>query len=278
MNKKLQEMSSIKNLTLAVIGHVEWVSFLSVDKLPQQGIISHGNNYKEEPAGGGAVAAVQMARLTNKKVHFFTALGNDSIGKKSFDRLNDLGLKVHAAWRDVPTRKGFSFVGPNSERAIIVFGERIQPQYSDPLPWEILKNLDGVFITAADSQTIKLSRKAKVVCATPRTKAKYLNEANIRLDALISSQLDPDEKIEANKISIEPKVEISTEGALGGQYRPGGRYESINLHGQEKDSYGCGDSFAAGVTAALAAKWEVKEAINLGAKCGAKCATFFGPY
>jgi ribokinase len=44
------------------------------------------------------------------------------------------------------------------------------------------------------------------------------------------------------------------------------------------DSYGCGDSFAAGVTAGLAAGWDAAAAIGLGARCGAACAGVFGPY
>jgi ribokinase len=44
------------------------------------------------------------------------------------------------------------------------------------------------------------------------------------------------------------------------------------------ETYGCGDSFAAGVTAGLAAGWSTTEAIKLGAQCGATCATHFGPY
>ncbi len=271
-------MSSIKDLDLAVVGHTEWVSFVSVKRLPKPGGICHGSNLKEEPAGGGAVAAIQMTKLTKKKVHFFTALGKDAIGKKCFKRLRELGLSLHVAWRDHPTRKGFSFVDSNAERAITVVGERIQPNSLDPLPWNLLENYDGIFLTAADTELIKLCRKAKVLCATPRVKVKYLNEANIQLDALIGSNLDSEEKQEAQKIKTKSKVTILTEGSLGGELDPGGRYEAFKLTTQELDSYGCGDSFAAGVTAGLAANYDVKEAIELGANCGAKCATIFGPY
>jgi ribokinase len=44
------------------------------------------------------------------------------------------------------------------------------------------------------------------------------------------------------------------------------------------DAYGCGDSFAAGVTAGLAAGWSPEQAISLGCHCGAACATWLGPY
>ena len=47
----------------AVIGHVEWVQFARVERLPAPGEIVHALEWWEEAAGGGAVAAVELARL-----------------------------------------------------------------------------------------------------------------------------------------------------------------------------------------------------------------------
>ena len=58
--------------------------FIKVDSLPIAGEISHGEIYDELPAGGGAVAAVKLAKLTGQRIHFITALGRDLIGKKRF--------------------------------------------------------------------------------------------------------------------------------------------------------------------------------------------------
>jgi ribokinase len=44
------------------------------------------------------------------------------------------------------------------------------------------------------------------------------------------------------------------------------------------DFYGCGDSFAGGVTYGLGAGMPIDEALALGARCGAACATGRGPY
>jgi ribokinase len=44
------------------------------------------------------------------------------------------------------------------------------------------------------------------------------------------------------------------------------------------DAYGAGDSFAAGLTFALAAGYGVDEALALAARCGAACLTGRGPY
>ena len=44
------------------------------------------------------------------------------------------------------------------------------------------------------------------------------------------------------------------------------------------DGYGCGDSFAAGLTFGLARGLELEAALALAARCGAVCATGHGPY
>ena len=60
-----KEISKLPKLKLAVIGHVEWVTFLKVDQLPISGQISHSKECFEDAAGGAAVSAVQMARSSH---------------------------------------------------------------------------------------------------------------------------------------------------------------------------------------------------------------------
>ena len=80
-----KEIFRLPKLKLAVIGHIEWVTFLKVDKLPLAGEISHAKDYFEEAAGGAAVAAVQMARLINEPVDLITSLGKDTFGEKCYE-------------------------------------------------------------------------------------------------------------------------------------------------------------------------------------------------
>ena len=46
---------------VAVVGHVEWVQFARVPHVPRAGEVIHAHDVFEEPAGGGGVAAVQLA-------------------------------------------------------------------------------------------------------------------------------------------------------------------------------------------------------------------------
>jgi len=268
----------LEKLRLAVVGHVEWVSFLSVAQLPGAGSIAQAKAFREEPAGGGAVAAVQLARLCSRPIKFFTALGRDGIGEQAAARLRGLGLDLEIAWREAPTRRGVSFVDPAGDRAITVIGQRLQPCASDPLPWRHLADCDGVFVTATDASGLGLCRAAKVLTVTPRLRLAVIAASGVRCDALIGSALDPAEQVGPAGLPHPPMLRIATEGAAGGWCDPGGRFAAQALPGPLVDSYGCGDSFAAGVTAGLAAGWHPDKAIALGSQCGAACATLFGPY
>ena len=278
-NYSPKEIFKLPKLKLAVIGHIEWVTFLKVDQLPLAGQISHAKNCFEEPAGGAAVAAVQMARLINGPVDLITSLGKDTYGEKCYERLSNLGLNLKVAWREKPTRKGISLISNDGERAITVIGDRLQPIASDDLPWSDMKNYDGIFVTATDKEGIKFARKAKFLAVTPRTGKNTLKISNVKINALIGSGLDPGEKINYEELVPKPDIYIATEGKSGGTIYPKKhKYNSIKPSSKEIDSYGCGDCFAGAVTAAMSAKMDLDEAIKIGAYCGAECSTHYGPY
>ena len=275
-------LPKLPRLCLAVVGHIESVEFLAVDRWPQPGCISHAQQRLEEPAGAGAVIAVQLAQLLDRPVHFFTALGRDAVGEACVQRLQERGVQVHVAWRDGPTRRGISLVGGvgdrSGDRAITVIGDRLTPVLSDPLPWDVLQQCDGAFITAADAALVQAARSVPVLAATPRVGLAVLESAGVQIDALIGSGLDPAELVAPGDLVPSPRVQISTEGAAGGLISTGDRYSASALPGPFVETYGCGDRFAAGVFAGLAAQWPLKTAIQLGCQLGAACATRFGPY
>jgi ribokinase len=274
----LAELPPLPPLQLAVLGHVEVVSFVGVEHLPQAGEIVHGGDVLECPAGGGAVVAVQFARLTGRPVPFFTALGRDAAGEQAAAELTALGLELHVAWRPAPTRRAITFVDGNGERTITVIGERLAPVAADLLPWERLAACEGVFVTAADPAALRLARAAPVLAATPRVRLPVLQQAGVRLDALIGSALDPGERYRPGDLDPAPALVIATEGARGGSVQPGGRFAAPRRQRPVRDTYGAGDSFAAAVTAALAAGWTLPQALSLGAHCGAACLDGRGPY
>ena len=88
-------------MRVAVVGHVEWVEFARVEHVPVPGEIVHALETWQEPAGGGAVAAVQLARLAGDCL-LLTALGDDELGHRAASGLEQLGVRVEASWLDEP--------------------------------------------------------------------------------------------------------------------------------------------------------------------------------
>ncbi|MFM7087370.1 MAG: PfkB family carbohydrate kinase [Cyanobium sp.] len=274
----LDQLPPLPALQLAVVGHVEVVHFVAVPELPRAGQIQRALHCHQAPAGGGAVVAVQMARLLGRPVPFFTALGRDSAGEQAAAELTALGLEMHVAWRDAPTREAITYIDAAGERTITVIGERLHATAADPLPWELFQDCDGAFLTAADAAAIRLARAARILAATPRLRLPLLQEAAVPLEALIGSGLDPAERYCRGDLTPEPQWQIATAGGAGGRVDPGGRFAAPQRQRPVQDTYGAGDSFAAGVTAGLAAGWDLAAALSLGGHCGAACLDGRGPY
>ncbi len=283
MNKKQKNFGKSEkyqkgNLSFAVIGHIEWVNFLEVDYLPKAGLITHSKRSLELPAGGGGVIARTLREITTGDVHFFTSLGNDFYGIQTKEIYEKMGIIMHVAWRNLPTRKGFSLVDKSGERSITIVGDRLAPFSKDDLSWHFLKEMDGIFITAGDEDIFKKSRSCPVLCATPRVGIQTIRNSNVFLDALIGSNLDPDENFSLSDLTKIPKFIIKTEGKDGGILFPGGRYKAIHNDTPIIDSYGCGDSFAAGIIFGLASNWNIEKTVKLGTVLGSNCIGTFGPY
>jgi ribokinase len=267
-------------MRVAVVGHVEWIEFARVERVPKAGEIVHASETWDVAAGGGAVAAVQLARLAGDCV-FFTALGDDALGNAAKRELEALGVRVEAAWRTGPQRRGFVYLDAEGERTITVMGARSGPSASDPLPWSDLEGMDAVYLTAGDPDGVREARKAGRLVATVRA-IESLAPAQVVIDALVASAEDEGERYEPGDLDPPPVLIARTDGAAGGTLtRADGtniRWEAAPLPGPAVDAYGAGDSFAAGLTYALADGRSPDEAVAFGARCGAACMTGRGPY
>lgn len=274
------DLGDDSGMRVAVIGHVEWIEFARVARMPAAGDIVHAREAWEEPGGGGAVAAVQLARLADECV-FFTAFGDDALGRRARDELAAMGPRIEATLRPARQRRAFTHIDDAGERTITVIGARMAPSADDPLAWERLAECDAVYVTAGDVAALRLARRARVVVATARI-VPLLQAAGVELDALVGSALDPSERYATGDLEPPPRLVVRTAGAAGGTYEVAGStalaYAATPLPGPVVDAYGCGDAFAAGLTFALGAGWSAAEAVRLAARCGAAALTGRGPY
>jgi ribokinase len=263
----------------AVIGHVEWVECALVERVPRAGEIAHARDSFFVPAGGGSVAAVQLARLAGECT-FYTALGDDELGGRAIEELSKMGVRVEAAIRaGKSTRRGFAFLDEHGERTITVIGERLGPSGDDDLPWDELADASGVYFVAGDAAALRAARAARAVVSTARI-SDLLSGAGVQLDAVVASAADVAERY--HPFEPPPRYVAVTAGARGGEWTGGegrsGRWKAAPLPGPVVDAYGAGDSFAAGLAYALGEGRDVDAALELAARCGATCMTGRGPY
>ena len=266
-------------MRVAVIGHVEWVEFLHVEHVPAPGHIVHAAPMFEVPAGGGAVAAVQLARWGAETL-FFTALGDDDLGHRALADLRRRGVVMHAAMRAEPQRRAITLIDAHRERTIIVIGNRLVPEAADPLPWDLLATCDAIYVTGGDAAALRAARAGSVLVATTRV-LPVLREAGVVLDAVVGSDLDPAEAYRDGDLVPAPRLVVRTLGERGGYFVPSGgarqSYAAVpaTVRG---DTYGAGDTFAAALTYALGERRAPADAAAFAATRATEVLAFDGPY
>ena len=238
----------------------------------------------EEPAGGGAVAAVQLARLAGTS--------SCSHGARRGRERAPLG----AAWASwacacarpssaAPTRRAVTLVDEERERTITTFGRAAGPgARTGASHWAELRELDCVYFTAGGTcrRCARARAAARVLVGEPARASRARSRGP--LDALVLSAEDEIELAAAARgRSAKPSWSSTPKGRAAGATatarrarRDAGR--PCPPPGAAVDSYGCGDSFAAGLTYGLGAGLGLGEALALAARCGATCLTGAGPY
>jgi ribokinase len=263
----------------AVVGHVEVVEYARVPHVPRPGEIVHTLETWTAAAGGGAVAAVQLQKLSGDTI-FFTALGDDELGHRAAEELRDHGVRVEATFLDEPQRRGFTFIDDDGERTITVIGRKLVAKGTDDLPWDELDAVDAVYFTGGDPGALREARRAGVLVATAR-ELPTLKEAHVQLDALVHSGTDTGERFEPGDLEPPPRLVVTTEGRKGGRFAAGdreGSWHAESLPGPVVDAYGAGDSFAAGLAFGLGEGKGPEDALEVAARCGAYAMTGRAPF
>jgi ribokinase len=267
-------------MRFAVVGHVEWVEFAKVERVPAPGEIVQASDWWAEAAGGGGVASVRLARLAGSST-LYTALGRDALGDQALAQLTELGVRVEATRHAEPQRRGFTFVDGDGERTITIIGEKHVPRGEDPLAWGELAETDGVYFVSGDAAAARAARRARVLVATARV-LPVLAEAGVELDALVRSASDPSERYELGDLDPTPRLVVTTAGAEGGTWAAAdgstGTYDPAPVPGPIADSYGAGDSFAAGLTYALAPGEDPEAALASAARAASEALTRRGAH
>lgn len=258
-------------MKIAVIGHTEWCQFVRVAALPKSGEIIPAQETWYEAAGGGGVAAVQLARHADRCL-LFTTVGSDEAGEKIKQELSRLGVEVYASVGVDPTNRAIVFIDQDKERSAAVTSQYEPSGLDESLPWHELADTDAVYFVGGDNAALAAARQARVLVSTAR-EIGLLRQSEVQLDALVMSTKDASEQYDANSLHDIPRLVVRTNGQHGGTTDNGLSYEAEIVPDDElQDSYGCGDSFAAGLTYALAEGNTPQDALATAAAWGAAAA------
>lgn len=256
-------------LQVAVVGHVEWISFLAVDQPPTPGLVLRAPEERVEAGGGGGVAAAELARLAGAAT-LVTAVGADALGRAIPGTFASAGVRVIGPTRREAHRRAVTLIDPSGERTIVVVGPA-QAATGAEIDPAIFADFDAVYFCKGDAALLRAVRRARVVVATARV-LDVAREAGVRLDALVRSAVDPHERYVDGDLPVAPALNATTEGAAGGFWRTAteqGRWAAVAPPGPVYDAYGAGDCFAAGLTWALGAGMGPQAAVDFAAGRGA---------
>lgn len=258
-------------MKIAVVGHVEWTRFALVDHVAAAGEIVNTDESWCEASGGCGVPAVVLRRLTGDCL-LFTAFGDDEFGHLAKKQLENYGVEVYASFdKSKSTNHSFCQIDQNNERSITVVGGLAPSGDDTSFPWEKLADMDAVYFASGDENALMFARRAKKLVSTART-LPVLKKAGLSIDALVMSEHDPKERYRTGDLTPEPELIIKTNGSFGGSAN-GKPYAAENVGADElKDSYGCGDSFAAGLALGLARDLSPEAALKVAIHEGAEAA------
>lgn len=254
---------------IGVIGHVEHITLGRVPKVPRPGEIAHLEDVRVLPGGGGGITFFQLVK-SDAEIHLFTALGNDEAAELVEEQIRRTGATIHAARREERHTRDLVMIDPDGERTIVVVGQPLHPTFDDPLPWDVLADLDAVYFTAQDPRILERARRARLLLATARRR-RAIDASKIRLDVIIGSRFDAQEMSALNDYEIPPAALVMTAGLAGGIVETSSgaaRFETPKVD-VVSGAYGAGDSFAGALTYYVASGLNPLEAAGRAAEHGA---------
>ena len=270
----------MQSARIAVVGHVEHVCLGRVAALPAPGDIVHLEATRALAGGGGALAFAQLCR-SSAEVHFFTAVGDDEAGREVEAWLGALGVgttHVHVARRRAPHPRVVVLVDAEGRRTILVTSPPLQPSGDDALPWERLADLDAVYFTGSDPESLRLARRARRLVVTAR-RAACLSDAGVAADVVVVSATDPRENEPIHTYLPAPLALVLTDGpramvvsraaAVAGGAPILSHVDPPPAVSRVRCDYGAGDSFAAALTFFVAHGLSVEEACRRAGPHGA---------
>ena len=259
-------------MRVAVVGHVEWIRFARVDHAagPRRDRRTRPTTGSRR-AAAAAVAAIQLALLADE-AHLFTALGDDELGRRVARRSSRSAASTSTRPLDPrPQRWAFTHVR-RGRRADDHDGRArscARAGHDDRLPWHELGG-DG-------RGALHRRRRRGAAPRAPRARADR-DRARPRHPPPRRRRARRADRQRGGRGRALPRRATSTPSRSSSSRPPARSAAGCSraapsprrrLPGPREDAYGCGDSFMAGLTYALAAGLEQHDAVAFAARCGA---------
>ena len=169
----------------AVVGHVEWIEFVPVERVPRAGEIVGATESWQQAGGGGSVAAIQLSLLADS-VLFLTVLGARRARTacvRGARRARGRGARLvrrrsAAQGAGVRRRDGRADDHDRSGRSSGRAG------HDDSLPWHELARCDAVYFCAGDVDALRRGA-ARAGARRDGARARTLRRAAVELDVLV---------------------------------------------------------------------------------------------
>ena len=239
----------------AVVGHVEWVEFARVERVPSSGRDRPGERVVGR-SGRGRRRRLGAARAAGRRCTLFTALGRDDLGGAALAQLDGPGR----ARRGRPPRRAAA-AGLHIRGSSRASGRSRSSARSTCLAEAIRcrgrssRETDAVYFVSGDADAARAARRARVLVATARS-LPVLAEAGGRAGR--ARPQPPTTRASAMSAATSTRAEArrrdrraAKAGAGARRTAAPGSYRPAPLPGPIVDAYGAGDSFAAGLTYAL---------------------------
>ena len=183
----------------AVVGHVEWMEFVPVEHVPAAGEIVHATETWEEAAGGGSVAAVQLAEARRRSRLLYRARRRRDRPRREESARGARDRRP----RFVSSKPPSAAASPTSTRGA---SGRSRPSARGSSPAGTTTHCRGTssrsatrcYFCAGDADALRRARRAKALVATARVLSTLARGA-VELDALVGSGKDEAERYRAGR-------------------------------------------------------------------------------
>ena len=236
---------------VGVVGHVEWVDFLPVPAIPAPG---RGDPCRGRPAARrrrwrrGRLGA---GRARRRRRLLLRARGRRRPAARRWRSSRSAASGCTSRGARSPPVAPMTLLEPTGERTIITLGERLEPRGSDELDWGLLGDVRSR-CTSRPATPARSRAPAGRPSSWPLRGRESVLETGTSTRSCSASS-DPDEREWA---AARGGARPAARGDRGRARRAvvgrvGGRWAAAPLPGPARDSYGCGDSFAAAFTLGL---------------------------